>query len=409
MEQRKILIVTNRVPYPLNDGGNLAMQAMVDGYNKAGWQVYLLSMNTTRHYIPHDKLKTLFTNLFKFDWIDINNNIKYGALIRNFLFSRKPEHAIRFYQEDFRQKLKSVIENYKPDVVQIESVYLSTYLPLIKEISPAVTVLRMHNVEFQIWQGLSKKYRNGIKRFYFTSLTERIRNFERDAWKQYDLVLPITEKDAYQVSRLEEVNNMIVAPFSIDIEKIKHGKNEKWVGYHIGAMDWIPNREGVLWFIQRAMPKIRRSVPDFEFYFAGRKMPDDFKKLDAPGVHCLDEVKDADEFIADKKILIVPIWTGGGIRVKILEAMAAGKIVISTPSGIRGIEAHNNVHYLLARKPEQFEKAVKWCIDNKAEAQQMADNARQLIKEKYEQGKVIHDITEELYVLLGERRSKTIK
>ena len=144
-------------------------------------------------------------------------------------------------------------------------------------------------------------------------------------------------------------------------------------------------------------------MPKFEFYFAGRKMPEEFRKLNIPGVHCMDEVQDAEEFISDKKILIVPITTGGGIRVKILEAMAAGKVVITTQSGIKGIEAKPGEHYLLARKPEDFEKAIKWCLDNKPAAEKMAANARELVNEKYEQGKVIRRVIDELELLLNGR------
>jgi glycosyltransferase involved in cell wall biosynthesis len=169
-------------------------------------------------------------------------------------------------------------------------------------------------------------------------------------------------------------------------------------------MDWIPNREAIQWFLERAWPKIHQSSPEFEFYFAGRKMPDEFKAMNIPGVHCLDEVPSAEDFIADKKILIVPIWTGGGIRVKILEAMAAGKVVITTSSGIKGIEAKAGKHFLLARKPEDFERAVKWCLEHKPEAETMAAKARELVKEKYEQGKVIGDIITELETLLAARK-----
>jgi glycosyltransferase involved in cell wall biosynthesis len=405
MEQRKVLIVTNRVPYPLTDGGNLAMYAMIEGYHKAGWKVYLLSMNTSRHHIDHKQLQGLFTHLYKFDWIDINNDLRWTDIIKNFFFSREPEHVMRFYTTAFESKLKDALASFNPDVVQVESVYLSSYLPAIKQYSHAVTVLRMHNIEYQIWHGLSKKHKNRFKQVYFNNLSERIRNFERDSWLEYDLLLPITEKDANQVERLEEVNNLIVAPFSIDVDNIKKGgSKEKWTGYHIGAMDWIPNKEGMHWFLERAWPKIHASVPEFEFYFAGRKMPDEFKKLNMPGVYCMDEVASAEEFIADKKILIVPIWSGGGIRVKILEAMAAGKVVITTSSGIKGIEAKPGEHYLLARKPQDFEKAIKWCLDNKQAAERMAENARELVIEKYNQSKVIGKVIDELELILGASR-----
>jgi len=405
MAQRKILIITNRIPYPLKDGGNLAMNAMIEGYHRSGWQVYLLSMNTTRHFIPHEQLRKLFAHLYAFDSVDVNNNINWIGILKNFLFSREPEHAKRFYKPQFKEKLIGILHSFQPDAVQVESVYLSTYLHDINAHSQALTVLRIHNLEYQIWQGLAKKTKSSIKQAYLNSLAVRIRNFERDAWIRYDLLLPITEKDASQIGRLEDIEQMIVAPFSIDLDKIKQGNNtERWVGYHIGAMDWIANREGIQWFLEHAWPKILRLVPKFEFYYAGRNMPEEFKKLNITGVYCLNEVPSAEEFIADKKILIVPLWSSGGIRVKILEAMAAGKIIITTPAGIKGIEARAGEHYLSARKADEFAKAIKWCFDNRQAAEAMAQNAHDFVKQHYDQNIVIRNVISELEMLLGERR-----
>ena len=400
MSERKILIVTNRVPYPLKDGGNLAMHAMIEGYHKAGWKVLLLSMNTSRHRVSEDQLRKIYTHIHGFEWVDINNDVNWKKALINYLFSRQPEHAERFYHQSFRDKLADVLYGFNPDVVQVESVFLTTYLPDIRQHSSAITVLRMHNVEYQIWQGLARRTPNQLKKLYFGSLSVRIRNFERAAWKEYDMVLPITEKDAYQVSRLEEISNLEVAPYGLDLSKIQPGANERWVGYHIGAMDWLPNRKAMEWFLNHAWPKVHKAVPRFEFYFAGREMPEEFSKLRLSGVHCMNEVPDAAEFIADKKILIVPLWSGGGIRVKILEAMAAGKVVVTTSTGIKGIEASPGVHYLRIQTPRDAANAIKWCLTHPEDAQKMADAARQLIAEKYERNKVMNTITASLEKLL---------
>ena len=120
MQERKILIITNRLPYPLKDGGNLAMAAMIEGYHNAGWQVYLLSMNTSKHHISHSALKKLFTHLYAFEWVDVDNKLKKTDILKNFFFSKQPEHAIRFYNEAFKDKLKNILASFKPDVVQVE-------------------------------------------------------------------------------------------------------------------------------------------------------------------------------------------------------------------------------------------------------------------------------------------------
>src|SRR5690606_11254742 len=108
--------------------------------------------------------------------------------------------------------------------------------------------------------------------------------------------------------------DIITIPFGVDSEKIreKTGK-EKWVGYHIGAMDWRPNVEAIKWFLEVVWPDLSKAVPDFKFYFAGRNMPGAFEKYEQDGVVCAGEVPDAKAFISDKKVLIVPIQSGGGI------------------------------------------------------------------------------------------------
>lgn len=406
MAQRKILILTNRVPYPLNDGGNLAMNTMIEGYHMSGWQVYLLSMNTSRHRLKQETLSDLYQHIHAFEWVNINNNVSKYNVIKNYLFSKEAEHVERFYQKPFEDKLIEVLQDFRPDVIQVESIYLSTYLPVINTHSHAVKVLRMHNIEYHIWHGLAAKANNPIKKNYLQNLTERLKRFERASWKKYDLVLPITEKDAIHVQRLEKTTELFVAHFSMELDKIPaKSDNERWVGYHLGAMDWIPNREGIKWFLKDVWPKIHSTIPKFEFYFAGRKMPAEFHDIQLDGVYCMDEVESAAEFIADKKILIVPISSSGGIRVKILEAMAAGKVVITSPEGIKGIDARVEEHFLLARKPEDYVKAIRWCIMNKEKAERMAERACQLVSVKYEYRNVIRSVIDEIEKILHLRES----
>ena len=400
MTPRKILIITNRIPYPLNDGGNMAMSAMINGYHEAGWSVMLLAMNTSRHYVPLTELNGVFDHLYSFQSVDINNDVRFTKILSNLIFSSEPEHAERFYHTSFNDKLIEALTSFRPDVVQFESVYLATYLPAVHEYSCAITVLRIHNIEYQIWMGLASREKNVIRKWYLDSLTVRVRNFEREAWKAFDLLLPITEKDANLIVRLEDTKALIVAPFGIDREKIVSSENEKWVGYHIGAMDWLANSQVIKWFLKKAWPRIHKALPEFEFFFAGRNMPDEFTKMHLAGVHCIPDVADANAFIADKKILIVPLWSSGGIRVKILEAMAAGKVVITTRQGIKGITAMPGEHYLAADNTDQFVQTVKWCIGNKTEAARIGQKAQQLIREKYVQSDIMKNIVNELTMML---------
>lgn len=402
MPSKRILILTNRVPYPLKDGGNLAMKAMIDGYQKNGWQVFLLSMNTTRHYVQPDVLAGIYRNIATFETVDVNNDLRLWPTLSNFFFSSEPNHAARFRHIGFRRRLAEVLDSFRPDVVQVESPYLSVYLPDIKQNTKAFTVLRMHNVEYQVWDRLAAETSNPFKRFYLHKLAKRIRLYEETIWKEYELLLPITYIDESVIKKTLKNVVTYTVPFGIDLDTARQKTVvENWAGYHIGAMDWLPNKEGIRWFLNEIWPAIRRRAPDFEFYFAGRNMPDEFRNISLPGVHAAGEVPDAAKFIADKKILIVPIQSGGGIRVKILEAMAAGKIVISTAIGMQGIEAVEGKHYLQTNTAGEFSHAVLWCLDKKQDAEKIAQNGRKLAEEQYNNERIARDLSESLIFRLN--------
>lgn len=379
MPARRILILTNRVPYPLNDGGNLAMDAMIRSYSKCGWQVYVLSMNTSRHQVAGEVLQNLYKDIYKFEVVDVNNDVTITRVLKNLLFSKLPNHAERFYHNVYKERLAGVLHEFKPNVVQVESIFLSTYLPVIKQHN-TFSVLRMHNVEWQVWQRLANET-VGVKGWYLQDLSRRMKVFEEQAWKNYNLLLPITLHDADVVRKVANTD-MFIVPFGV-LPKAISTAPENWVGYHIGAMDWMPNKEAIDWFISDIWPAVRQLVPDFQFFFAGRNMPSEFLVYNDKGLHCAGEVPDADAFIAGKKILIVPLRSGGGIRVKILEAMAAGKLVISTSVGMQGIEANPDEHYLLADDANSFALQIQWVMQHQDAATVIATNAKTLITSKY--------------------------
>lgn len=384
MPAKRILILTNRVPYPLNDGGNMAMKAMVDGYKANGWQVFLLCMNTSRHYVPEEKVKEVYSDVDILQTVDVNNDVKPLPTLLNFLFSKEPNHAVRFRSKLFESALIEALQAFKPSVVQVESIYLSTYLPVIKNILKVKTVLRLHNIEYEVWQRLATETTNSFKKYYLANLAERIKKFEANAWRQYDLLLPITAVDEQIVKDTIPAANTHVVPFGIDPASVR-GKEvaTQWVGYHLGAMDWLPNQEGIRWFINEVFPTVEKTVPDFKFFFAGRNMPAKFLDIHSDNIYCAGEVPDAGAFIADKKILIVPIRSGGGIRVKILEAMAAGKLVISTSVGMQGIDAKDKQTFLKADSPEEFTASISWALSNKDKAEYIALSGQKLVHEDY--------------------------
>jgi glycosyltransferase involved in cell wall biosynthesis len=380
-----ILIVCNRVPFPLKDGGSMAMFAMIKGWHKAGRPVHLLAMNTTKHHIDQAELPELFKQIASFEMVQMDTQIKVFPTLSNFIFSKKPQHAQRFYARHFEQKIIEKIKEIQPKIIQLESIYLQEYAPAIRQHSEALLMQRLHNVEAEIWYRLAQESVGLLKKRYLKNLAKRIEQYEKMVWQDADALIAISDNDAQTISRSGCTTAMCSIPFGIDMDAKPPVESLSHKAYHLGAMDWQPNIEAMEWMRDAIAPSIHQKIPDFEFHFAGRKMPDWFTTERKPYFYCSGEIEDASTFIQDKGILIVPLRSGSGIRIKTLEAMAEGKLVISTRVGIQGIEAQDKTHFLLADAPQDFASAIEWVLAHKEEALQIVHNAQKLIKDHYNQ------------------------
>jgi len=155
--------------------------------------------------------------------------------------------------------------------------------------------------------------------------------------------------------------------------------------FHIGSLDWFPNQEGVLWFIGNCWEKLCQRHPGLRFYIAGRKAPDWLvARFHQPNVVFMGEVENAFDFMKSKAIMVVPLLSGSGMRVKIVEGMALGKTVVTTSIGAEGIKVTDGHNILIADQPEDFVRAIEMLIGNRQESERIGMNAKQFIRENYD-------------------------
>lgn len=384
-KQNAILIVCNRVPYPLKDGGALAMFAMIKGWHSRGWLVHLLAINTTKHRVDYTDLPALFTQIASFEMVDMDTHIKAIPSLANLIFSQKPQHAQRFYTKHFEAKIIEKIQQVQPKIIQLESIYLEEYALAIRQHSKALLMQRLHNIEAEIWHRLAQESKGFFKKLYLKNLAKRIEKYEQFVWEDADALIAISGNDEQTISNSGCTTPICTIPYGVDIHSIEPIDDLSNFAYHLGAMDWQPNIDAMEWMRDEIAPLIHQRIPSFQFQFAGRKMPEFFKKEGHLFFYCSGEIENASSFIKDKGILIVPLRSGSGIRIKTLEAMAEGKLVISTSVGIQGIEAQNKVHFLLANSPQEFAAAIEWVFAHQEETKQIVNNAQTLINEQYNQ------------------------
>lgn len=382
----KILQITNKVPYPANDGGAIACLNLTRGFALLGNDVTVLAMNTLKHHTDISEIPESVKDWAEFRLVDVPARISPVEATYNLLFSGKPYNAVRFISKPFASKLKQLLKEYKFDIIQLEGLYVCPYIPIIRKYSDAKIVYRAHNIEHEIWERTAA-LSSGLKRFYLKILAKRIKVFEKSFINSYDLIVPITERDGIMLDKMGNKRPSHVSPTGIETTiLIPHSKNLEHPSlFHIGSLDWAPNQEGLIWFIEKCWPKIHEKFPELKFYLAGRNAPDWLiKRFQAPNVVYEGEVEDAYQFMNSKSIMVVPLFSGSGMRIKIIEGMALGKPIVSTPIGTEGISTQSGKNILIADNEKEFVADVERLITDDELFHNISRNAIEYIQEKFD-------------------------
>lgn len=390
-----ILLLTNRIPYPLKDGGSLAMHYFLEGYLDAGLTVSMLAMNTSKHFVALSKLPKVYERLQVFRTVDIDNEVHPLQAFINLFQFKKSYNVERFVSKAYDNALIDILQNNTFDFIQLEGLYLTPYINTIRKYSKAKVILRSHNIEFKIWEKLHLQESGFLKKAYLKLITKRLKSYELEHLNSYDIILPISNVDRAFYEEQGVQLPLYTQTFGIKIREDLTSYPVPKSGskmYHIGAMDWRPNMESVKWLIQEIMPEIYKSHPDNKLYLAGRNMPEAWQQASYPNIDVVGEVESAYDFEQDKQILLVPLMSGGGVRIKIFQAMAMGKAVITTPIGVEGIEVAHKEHLLVADDKQEFVEYVRYLLDNPSEIERLGKNAKETISNYYSRDTQIQEL-----------------
>ena len=383
----KVLQLCNKPPYPPVDGGTMAMNSITQGLLSRGCEVKVLSVKTDKHPVREDRMTDDYRQQVGFEAVYVDLGVKFlPALFA--MFCGESYHVKRYVSPAFAAKLREVLEAEEFDVVHVESIFLTPYVPLIRKYSKAKVMLRAHNVEHLIWKRVAQSCRNPWKRWYLNHLSLTLRAYELEHMNDYDGIVCITKNDAESFRQNGCRKPVAVIPFGVEPEDTPQVEAEPDSLFHIGAMDWLPNQESIRWMLEEVWPVVHREVPQAKLYLAGRKMPEQWMKAQIEGVSVVGEVPDAMYFIGSKKINVVPLLSGSGIRVKIIEAMSVGKTVVTTTVGAQGIDYTDGVNLLIANTPQEFASQIKRCLDDDDFCRRVGQAAEQLIAEQYNEGKL---------------------
>lgn len=398
----KVLILGSRIPWPLHDGGAIATYNLLKGLSEIGVEVTYLSLNTKKHFVDENTIQKEFSFLKSIKNCFIDTGISLVKAFLN-LFSGGSYNIERFESEEFAALIRKTLKEDQYDLIHFEGLFVATYIKKIESKVP--TILRQHNIEFNIWKSLASVEKSVLKKKYLQFLASRIEKFEKEIINHFDSVVCITESDKKTIADLayKGVLDQIPAGIIADIKKEDTINNNSI--YHIGSMEWMPNCEAMEWFKQNIWPSIIQEKADAEFHMGGKQMPDAYLQWQDAQFKVYKEVKNLQEFTQNKSILVVPLRSGSGIRIKTIEAMMAGKAVVSTSFGANGIPLTSAENCLIADTAEEFANAVLKLLKDTELRNRIAENGRQFALAHFS-NKSVSEKWKQLYLKLS--NSKTL-
>lgn len=390
----KLLQISNKVPYPANDGSSIAIYNMARGFIENNVELHLLTINTKKHFkadsdVPvHFKLKSNYTSVYK----DTDTNVA-GAILN--LFSKQSYFVSRFYFIDFEIKLIKLLKQNNFDVIQLEGLFMAVYLNVIKKYSKAKIVLRAHNVEHFIWERHIKNERNPLKKWYIKLQTKRLKQFEIEIFNKVNAVISITNFDKAEFEKLQCKKPIFTCITGVNVNEYQQKISEVIKPntiFYFASMDWMPNQEAVKWFLDNCWDTIQKGVPEAKFIIAGRGMPNNLKQLNKPNVVVIESVTNGKLFYQQHHIMVVPLLSGSGLRIKIIEGMAYGKAIVSTSVGAEGINYTNNLNIVIANGAKEFSQKVIEVLQNKELQLRIQKNATEFAFQKFDNTKVVAEL-----------------
>jgi glycosyltransferase involved in cell wall biosynthesis len=382
----KILVLSPKPPWPPHDGGAVAIMRCVEGLATNGAQVSLLAMKTEKHGNREIRAGGTAASLAHYETVPVNTRINPFRMAGNLLFSAEPYDLLRFRSERYSEALRRLIAESDFDIIQCEGPLFRYYLEEIRKLTSVPVVLRAHNIEHRIREMISVNTAGKVRKAYLANLAHRMARLETEAAQLFDAVIPISEPDMQWFSTVRGVRPLFLMETGANNAEYANEPEEGnlRIGF-IGALNWKPNLDGIKWFLKEVWPSVAKEFTNATLHIAGIAAPKGAHRwLAGERVVYENEVDDAGRFMASVNVVVVPLFAGSGLRIKIIEAMSIGRTVIATPVAVTGIPAENRRELLVAADATAFCKALTEAMGNRELRRTLGHAAVELIKERYD-------------------------
>jgi glycosyltransferase involved in cell wall biosynthesis len=352
----RVLQICSKPPLAHGDGGSMAMHNLSQLLLSASCTLRICTLSTPKHPFRASDYPEEWARETQISAFDLDSRPTLGALLKS-VFTRRSFFFGRFQHRRWKRFIEQAVLEHKPEIVILDGLYSAGCLEILEKHNLRIW-LRSHNIEWMLWESVSEIEPHPIKRMLYRRWMRTLRKVESNIWNRVHHVVAITPEDAetvkHSVARSIKVSVLPAsAPQVVLHESVT---NEfRLHAYHLGGLGWLPNRQGVHWFLEEVWPEVLRVVPDVQLHLGGEAVSE-LVPIFPPGVCVHGVVEDLPAFLQSVDLLVLPYQSGGGLRMKALEALAFGKVVIGTKMGLAGIPRMGEC-VLEANSPEEFSRA----------------------------------------------------
>ena len=389
----RILVLSHKPPYPIVDGGCLAMSRfLLDLCEMSRIQhIDFFTLSTHKHHFEPVVFQSLDLPKVTFQGIEIDTKLKVIPAL-TCLLTNQSYHTKRFLDNKVSKILVEKLRSESYDVVIFESLYAAIYTPIIREVFSGKICYRSHNLEYRIWEDLSKNEYKPLKAWYIRQLAKSLKKEELSIWKLIDCIFSISKEDAAIMERYTR-KTVHYVPSSMP----ENGMELKWNTNRIcflGAFDWEPNMEAMKWFIQEVFPLLLAKHPLLQFHIAGRKsqlIPNEWRGKNVI-IHGF--VENPLLFIAENGLFIASLQSGSGIKMKVLEAMSIGAPCVLTTKAAEGLSLDANMP--IHKNKESYLSDILELLEDQSKQKIRGDLGKAYIQSAFSSKKVIDILEKEL-------------
>ena len=324
----RVLYITPKAIYPKIDGGCVAMDNFLQLLLKEKVDVKHLTLSTEKHNFNIDHYPVSLQQETAPEAVEISTEVTPIKGLIN-LFKKGSYNVNRFHSLEMVELITKSLKSSQFDTVILDSLFSTSYLAAIRNAFNGKIILRMHNIESDLWDAYAKNEKSFLKRIYLNKLAKNIRKYEFDTVNLVDGILTISNYDLEVLDNANVSVPRITIPFTVSVNEGFQSECNNVNLFHLGAMNWNPNIEAVNRLV-KLFPRIVESNPDLELHIAGSNFPQEYLAQEASNIYADGFVENPYQFAIDQGILVSPIISGSGVRIKILEMMSIGIPIITT-------------------------------------------------------------------------------